>query len=111
MNALQTSKMPLPLDTISADCWGDAKGTAGIVAMALHAIATKARSANAMHNEPTSSEYNHVRYMMAVYIEAGLYEWAPSWLWAGKPVSVDGPYVVLRNRLLRNTYGLITDDL
>jgi hypothetical protein len=51
--------------------WANCRQTAMIVATAIHAIADSARSADAIWDDPTESECDHVKMAMQEYLTNG----------------------------------------
>jgi len=54
--------------------WYDSRETHKAVAMAIHAIADKKRTPEAIWEAPTAAEYDHVVMAVQQFVEAGIVE-------------------------------------
>jgi len=74
--------------TVSAE-WAASRETAMPVAVAIHAIADSRRSPEAIWEEPTPAEWDHVTMAVAEYVAQGDYETDPDgYPWGGETVYV-----------------------
>jgi len=53
--------------------WADSRETNMAVATAIHAIADSTRSADAIWDDPTPAEWDHVAMAVAEYVQAGIF--------------------------------------
>jgi hypothetical protein len=70
------------------DGWAETRETHPGVAAAIHAIADSSRSPEAIWEEPTLAEIDHVTMALQSYVEAGLIEAAPDdrYDWGAEPI-------------------------
>lgn len=72
--------------------WADSRHTDDAVAMAIHAIASADRTAEAIWEEPTPEESHHVAMAVSEYVRVGLYELGTGFFaWGQEFVCIGGP--------------------
>lgn len=73
--------------------WADSRETDMAVATAIHAIADSKRSAEAIWDDPTQAELDHVTMALEEYVRHGDFEHDPQgYCWgSGVRISIDNP--------------------
>lgn len=61
----------LPISKSYADAWGSSRETHPAVVMAIHALADSKRTAEAIWEDPTSAEWDHVTIAVQEYVTVG----------------------------------------
>lgn len=69
--------------------WADSRETSEVVALAIHAIADNKRSADAIWEDPTPAEMDHVRMAVQNYIDSGDYDAQDEYHWGEEPFTLE----------------------
>jgi hypothetical protein len=75
--------------TVAAE-WANSRETHDAVAMAIHAIADHKRSPEAIWEEPTPAEWDHVCMAVEQYLDAGLFPRDPEdrYMWGEETLRI-----------------------
>lgn len=78
----------LPISLSDLEQWASSRETDRAVALAIHAIADESRSADAIWEDPTPAEWDHVRVAVQEYVEHGDYSPKDEYHWGEERFSV-----------------------
>jgi len=77
--------------TVSTE-WASSRQTDMAVAVAIHAIADRTRSADAIWEAPTAAEWDHVIMAVEEYIREGDFDFDPSgYCWGQETIRIEEP--------------------
>ena len=86
-----TTRHDQPIDREEMERWADAAETAVDVAEAIHAISDDTRTSQAIWEEPTQAEEDHIRMALENYIAAGVARQSEGpWNWGLETISLGG---------------------
>ncbi len=71
------------------DNWCNSRDTSLEVGLAIHAIADKNRSPEAIWDNPTDAEWDHVLMAIENYVNAGLFDPASQYFWGKEQINFD----------------------
>lgn len=69
--------------------WAQSRETSEIVALAIHAISDRNRTAEAIWGDPTPAEWDHVLMATENYIENGVYDPEELYCWGEESFSLE----------------------